>query len=80
MVLLVNADEKRLSLVALLDLSAAFDTLDHSILLKHLELSLGVHGIVLDWFASYVHDRSQSVILDGILSAPSPLVSRKSQF
>ncbi|MGB5557614.1 MAG: reverse transcriptase family protein, partial [Paracoccaceae bacterium] len=72
--LLVSADEKRLSLVALLDLSAAFDTLDHSILLKRLELSFGVRGIVLDWFASYVHDRSQSVIVDGILSAPSPLI------
>jgi hypothetical protein len=61
-------------MVALLDLSAAFDTLDHSILLKHLELSFGICGTVLDWFASYVHDRFQSVIVDGILSTPTPLV------
>lgn len=72
--LLVNADNRLVSLVALLDLSAAFDTLDHSVLLKRLELTFGIRSTVLDWFTSYVHDRYQSVIVDGILSAPSPLV------
>ena len=72
--LLVKADERLVSLIALLDLSAAFDTLDHSILLKRLEVTFGSQHAALEWFAYYLSDRCQSVIVDGIVSAPSPLV------
>ena len=55
--------------MALLDLSAAFDTLDHPIQLKRLEITFGVRGTVLDWFVSYLSGRFQSVIVDGVVSA-----------
>ena len=72
--LLLNADERFVSLIALLDLSAAFDALDHSILLKRLEMTFGIRGSVLSWFASYLSDRTWSVVVDGMLSSPAPLV------
>ena len=55
--LLVKADERLVSLIALLDLCAAFDTLDHPFLLKRLEVTFGVQDDALQWFASYVSYR-----------------------
>ena len=46
--LLVKAYERLVSLIALLDLNGAFDTLDHSILLKRLEVTFGARGAVLE--------------------------------
>ena len=49
--LLAKAEERLVSLIALLDLSVAFNTLDHFILLKRLEVSFEVRDIALEWFA-----------------------------
>ena len=63
-----------MSILALLDLSAAFDTLDHAILLRRLESTFGISGVALSWLESYLSDRTQSVVADGSRSTPIPLV------
>ena len=55
-------------LLVLLDSSAAFDTVDHNILLRRLETSFGVTGDSLKWFDSYLSGRTQRVMVDGKLS------------
>ena len=74
--LLKNTDEKHVSLVALLDLSAAFNTLDHTILLRRLEITFGIRGSALTWFHSYMYvsQRFQSVIVNGSTSNQCPLI------
>ena len=56
--------KKKAVLVVLLDLSAAFDTVEHSVLLDTLQ-SLGIDGSVLSWSESYLCDRSQQVTISG---------------
>ena len=57
------------ALLVLLDLSAAFDTLNHNLLLKILKESYGFDGTVLNWFKSYLSNRSCQVRVNGSLSS-----------
>ena len=56
------ADSGEVSLVGLLDLSAAFDTVDHKILLHRLRSSFSIGGVILDWIGSFLSNRTQAVV------------------
>ncbi len=62
--LLLSSNRGCISLLVLLDLSAAFDTIDHNILLNGLEHFVGISGSALAWFKSYLSDRHQFVAVN----------------
>jgi len=59
--ILLGIDAGDLSALVLFDLSAAFDTVDHHILLQRLQRSCGITGSVRQWFRSYLVGRRQFV-------------------
>ena len=62
------------SVLLLVDLSAAFDTLDHEDLFNHLGKSFGISGNALKLIKSYFFERTQRVMIDGILSDVAILI------
>ena len=64
----------RIALLALLDMSAAFDTVDHSILLCRLDKTYGIRDGALRWIESYLTDRTQQVCIQGTSSNDVPLL------
>uniref|UniRef100_A0A9J8DEF0 Reverse transcriptase domain-containing protein n=1 Tax=Cyprinus carpio carpio TaxID=630221 RepID=A0A9J8DEF0_CYPCA len=71
--LLLASDQGCISLLVLLDLSAAFDTIDHDILIDRLQNYTGIQGQALRWFRSYLSDRYHFVYLNGESSHLSPV-------
>ena len=71
--ILLNMDAQKVTLLVLLDLSAAFDTVRHDILLDRLRSRLGVTDQALNWFTPYLSDRTQRVAVNGGLSDNFPL-------
>ena len=66
-------DDGRVTALTLLDLSAAFDTIDQTILLRRLGYWFGVSGKALDWVNSYLTGRSQKIKLGNCLFSRSDL-------
>ena len=66
--ILTNKDNNESTGLVCIDLSAAFDLVDHSILLKRLFHYFGIRGTALAWFKSYLTGRSQRVLIDDVRS------------
>ena len=64
-----NMDQGKLNSVVFLDLSKAFDTVNHSILLEKLTC-YGFHTDTIKWFSSYLFERKQQCLVNGQLSSP----------
>ena len=75
--ILLNMNDQRVTLLLLLlDLSVAFDTVDHDTLLHGLQFTFGVNGKVLSWFLSYVSGRSQQIAINRVRTLSQKQFSR----
>lgn len=59
-------------IVVLLDLTAAFDTVDHEILISHLEQWVGIRGMALKWLRSFLEDQTFFVSFGDSMSSSAP--------
>ena len=71
--ILLNMNKQHVTLLVLLDLSVAFDTVNHNVLLSRLHSKFGISGTALEWFRSYLNGRSQHIMVHGNLSRSSNL-------
>ena len=69
----LSLDNKKGTLLMLLDLSAAFDTIDHQILLSRLRRRFGVQCTASKWVTSYLDGRTQRIIIGQASSSSKPL-------
>jgi hypothetical protein len=53
----MNMNRQHVTLLVILDLSAAFDTVDHNIMLERLKYSFGIQDQLLKWYTSYISNR-----------------------
>ena len=68
-----SIDQQEVVLLGMLDLSAAFDTVNHDILLSRLRSSFGITDSAQNWFTSYLADRTQCVVINDSVSVPVKL-------
>lgn len=73
--LLLSVDMNMGAAIVLLDLSAAFDTVDHNLLLSRLSSQFGISGSAINWFNSYLSDRSQVVSVNGVASTRTSVLT-----
>jgi len=66
--MLKAADSRQVTLLCLLDLSAAFDCVDHDLLLQRLQLSFSLTGVAFEWIRSFLTGRTQQIAYQGQLS------------
>ena len=71
--LFLSLDKGNISVLALIDFSSAFDTIDHPILVHRLYTDFGFTDTVLQWFSSYLTDRTYYVSLSNHCSAFAPV-------
>uniref|UniRef100_A0A8C1SXW2 Reverse transcriptase domain-containing protein n=1 Tax=Cyprinus carpio TaxID=7962 RepID=A0A8C1SXW2_CYPCA len=71
--ILLSADAGHLPILILLDITAAFDTINHTILLSRLESFLSITGTALSWLQSYLTDRQQFIYINNCTSSTAPL-------
>ena len=72
--LLLAADEGDVSVLCLLDLTAAFNTVNHDLLMSRLERQFGLCDVILQWFSSYLSDRTFQVVYAGGTSSVVSIV------
>ena len=77
--ILKSMDQKKLTALILIDLSKAFDSIDHSILLQKLK-AVGVSLSALEWFQSFLTDRRQYVRIGSSTSNPLTLKLRMGSY
>jgi hypothetical protein len=62
--IMTSLDKGEVVMLVLLDLSAAFDTIDNKIILDRLNMNYGIKDTALNWFESYLQNRTQSVVVN----------------
>ena len=72
--MLMAANDRKVMLLDLLDMSAAFDCVDHLILLHRLQVAFGIDGMVLNWIWSFLSGRTQQVVYNGERSVISAVL------